>query len=128
VSTKNLNKKVRNVVKLSVPMFQHPKSSIIGLTRFILVYIISLIISFLPKTLTNSPSHFQKFIPLSPQSNNNVMTKQKLSDMYYTQRMTLQQIGDVFGVTRERVRQVMEKYNLPRNTKRGGKRVWEVKG
>jgi len=47
--------------------------------------------------------------------------------MYYQKEMTLQQIGDVFGVTRERVRQVMEKYNLPRNTKRGGRRVWEVK-
>jgi len=53
------------------------------------------------------------------------MERKELARMYYDENMTLQQIGDVFGVTRERVRQVMENYNLPRNTKRGGRRVWE---
>lgn len=47
------------------------------------------------------------------------MTKQQLIDLYYQQNLTLQQIGDKFGVTREYVRQVMEKYDLPRFTKKG---------
>ena len=64
---------------------------------------------------------------ISPCYNHTIMTKQQLIEMYYEQEMTLQAIGDYFHVTRERVRQVMEKYNLPRNTKRGGRKVWEGK-
>lgn len=46
--------------------------------------------------------------------------------MYYQEHMTLQQIGDKYGISRERVRQIMERYDIPRNTKRGGRRAWEV--
>jgi len=51
------------------------------------------------------------------------MKKQQLIKMYYEKNMTLQEIGDIFGVTRERVRQIMERFNLPRNSKRTRKIV-----
>lgn len=48
------------------------------------------------------------------------MNKDNLIELYYGEAKTLEEIGNLYGVTRERIRQIMEKFGLPRNTKRGG--------
>ncbi len=50
--------------------------------------------------------------------------EEKLIQLYYQGKKTLQEIANQHGVSRERVRQWMEKYSLPRHTKRSsiGKR------
>jgi len=51
-----------------------------------------------------------------------ITNAEQLRKLYYDEGLTLQEIGNSFGVTREYIRQLMERFGIPRDTKRVGRR------